>query len=76
MFCGTPVIAYNRGSMPELIENNLSGLLVNNLQEAIDAISAVEFINRRKCYEYGIAKFSMDTMIDNYIKAYETILSK
>ena len=38
MFCGTPVIAYNRGSMPELIENNISGFLVNNIEEAIDAV--------------------------------------
>lgn len=76
MFCGTPVIAYNRGSMPELIENNLSGLLVNDLQQAVDAVSAVEFINRRKCYEYAVAKFSMETMIDNYIEVYNMILNK
>jgi glycosyltransferase involved in cell wall biosynthesis len=75
MFCGTPVIAYNRGSMPELIEQNVSGLLLNNLQQAIDAMQAVKFINRRKCFEYAVAKFSMETMIDNYIKAYKTILN-
>lgn len=76
MFCGTPVIAYNRGSMPEIIQNNLSGFLVNNIEQAIDSVSAVEIINRRKCYEYAVNKFSMDTMIEKYINAYHTILNK
>jgi len=76
MFCGTPVIAYNRGSMPEIIQNNLSGFLVNNIDEAIDSISAVEIIDRRKCYEYAVDKFSIDTMIEKYINAYSTVLNK
>jgi glycosyltransferase involved in cell wall biosynthesis len=76
MFCGTPVIAYDRGSMPELIENNVSGFLVNNLQQAIDAVSAIQFIDRKKCYEYAIAKFSMETMVDKYIDAYREILNR
>jgi glycosyltransferase involved in cell wall biosynthesis len=76
MFCGTPVIAYNRGSMPEIIENNLSGFLVNNAEQAIDTISSVQLINRRKCYEYAINKFSIDTMIEKYINAYRIILNR
>jgi len=76
MFCGTPVIAYNRGSMLEIIQNNLSGFLVNNIDEAIDSISAVEIIDRRKCYEYAVDKFSIDTMIEKYINAYSTVLNK
>jgi len=76
MFCGTPVIAYNRGSMPEIIQNNLSGFLVNNIDEAINSISAVEIIDRRKCYEYAVDKFSIDTMIEKYINAYSTVLNK
>src|SRR3954447_1955608 len=76
MFCGTPVIAYSRGSMTEIIENNLSGFLVNNAEQAIDTVSAVELINRKKCYEYAVNKFSIDVMIEKYINAYDTILNK
>jgi glycosyltransferase involved in cell wall biosynthesis len=76
MFCGTPVIAYHRGSMPEIIENNLSGFLVKNIEEAVDSIAAVELIDRGKCYEYAVNKFSIDVMIEKYISAYRTILSK
>jgi glycosyltransferase involved in cell wall biosynthesis len=76
MFCGTPVIAYNRGSMPELIQPNTSGFLTGNMQEAIDAVSQLNSINRKACYDYAVAKFGYDKMIDEYIEVYKTILSK
>jgi glycosyltransferase involved in cell wall biosynthesis len=75
MFCGTPVIAYNRGSMPELIEDKLSGFLVNNIQEAVDAVKNISFINRKNCYEYATQKFSYEKMIDAYVEVYKKILS-
>ena len=59
MFCGTPVIAYNRGSMPELIQNNVSGFLVNNMDEAIEAVKKISTINRKSCYEYATAKIQL-----------------
>jgi glycosyltransferase involved in cell wall biosynthesis len=76
MFCGTPVIAYNRGSMPELIANGVSGFLVNNIEEAASAVNKIGHVSRRKCYEYATAKFSYETMIDKYIEAYKSILNK
>ena len=76
MFCGTPVIAYNRGSMPELIENNTSGFLMNNINEAVEAVKQLNTINRKDCYNYATEKFNYDKMIDEYIDAYQTILSK
>jgi glycosyltransferase involved in cell wall biosynthesis len=74
MFCGTPVIAYNRGSMPELIENNLSGFLVNNIDEAINAVKKISSINRKDCYDYAAKKFSYEKMIDEYIEVYKRII--
>jgi len=76
MFCGTPVIAFNKGSMPELIKNGLSGFLVTSIEEATNAVNKIGQISRRKCYEYATAKFSYDVMIDKYIEAYKSILSK
>lgn len=75
MFCGTPVIAYNRGSMPEIIKNEVSGFLVNDLNEAIDAVKNISIIDRKRCYDYATEKFSYNKMIDAYIKVYEKILS-
>lgn len=75
MFCGTPVIAYNRGSMPELIEQNTSGFLVNTIEEAIEATARLSEISRAACYEYAINKFGYDKMIDEYLAVYNQILS-
>ncbi|CAN5530552.1 N/A [soil metagenome] len=75
MFCGTPVIAYNRGSMPELIKNNITGYLVNDLNEAIEGLRAIKKIQRNDCRAYAKEKFSFDTMIEKYVKAYEHMLA-
>lgn len=76
MFCGTPVIAYNRGSMPELVENNLSGFLVHNMDEATEAVKKIATINRKNCCEYATQKFSYEKMIDEYIEVYKRILTQ
>lgn len=75
MFCGTPVIAYNRGSMPELIRHEVSGFLVNNIDEAVSAVKKLSTINRKDCYNYATEKFSYEKMIDEYIDVYKKILS-
>ena len=49
MLCGTPVIAFNRGSMPELIKHEETGFLVNTVDEAVDAVSDLNKINRSNC---------------------------
>lgn len=75
MTCGTPVIAYSKGSMPELIQNEVSGLLVQTLNEAINAVTAIKKIDRAACRAYALQKFSYDLMIEKYIAAYREILS-
>lgn len=74
MFCGTPVIAYDRGSMPELINNNVSGFLVKNIDEAIEAVKNLSIVNRKDCYEHAVKKFSFDKMINEYINVYKRIV--
>jgi glycosyltransferase involved in cell wall biosynthesis len=75
MLCGTPVIAFNRGSMPELIKNKETGFLVNNVDEAVEAVSQIQQLSRRDCYNRAIAKFSCDKMVDDYLALYRQILS-
>jgi glycosyltransferase involved in cell wall biosynthesis len=75
MACGTPVIAYRRGSMSELIEDGLSGFLVGNLDEALRAIERVEEIDRAACRRVAEQRFSVETMVDRYLRLYERILA-
>ncbi|MEE4358739.1 MAG: glycosyltransferase family 4 protein [Desulfococcaceae bacterium] len=74
MACGTPVIAFDRGSMPELIENGKNGFLVRNTDEAIDAVAHVKEIDRAYCRRHAEKHFTVERMADEYIKVYEMIL--
>ncbi|GAB3920022.1 glycosyltransferase family 4 protein [Mucilaginibacter myungsuensis] len=73
MLCGTPVIAFNRGSMPELIEHEKTGFLVSNVDEAVTVVNDLKNIDRGYCREHAVAKFSGDKMVDDYWKLYEKI---
>jgi len=76
MLCGTPVIAFNRGSMPELIENGKTGFLVNDIDEAVDVLKDVRHIDRKHCREWSESRFSQRKMVDDYLKVYDRILNK
>ena len=76
MACGTPVIAFNRGSMPELIENGKNGFLVNTDNEAIDAFAHISDIDRAYCRHHVEQNFTANHMVEKYIQVYETILEK
>ncbi|MCH7774053.1 MAG: glycosyltransferase family 4 protein [Bacteroidetes bacterium] len=76
MACGTPVIAFNRGSMPELIENGKNGFLVNTVDDAIEAVGQIKNIDRKYCRRYIEQHFTVNQMAEKYIQVYETILNK
>ena len=76
MACGTPVIAFNKGSMPELIEDGKNGFLVKTLDEAIDAVAAIKDIDRACCRRHVEQHFTIDRMLEEYIQVYETVLEK
>jgi glycosyltransferase involved in cell wall biosynthesis len=72
--CGTPVIAGNRGSMPELIDDGVTGFLVESLDEAVDAIGRIDEIDRSACRAAVSARFTIDLMADSYLRLYRSIL--
>ncbi|PUZ19601.1 Glycosyltransferase involved in cell wall bisynthesis [Chitinophaga costaii] len=76
MCCGTPVIAYNRGSMPELIVPGKTGFLVNGLEEAKACVSRLGDIKRADCNVHALAHFSVAQMVKGYEAVYEGILSR
>jgi glycosyltransferase involved in cell wall biosynthesis len=76
MACGTPVIAYPKGSMAELIEHGVTGFLVNDLDEAIDAIGRLDEIDRGACRRAVEERFTVDRMADEYLALYRRILGQ
>ncbi|WP_373056720.1 glycosyltransferase family 4 protein [Zunongwangia sp. H14] len=74
MMCGTPVIAFNRGSMPELILDGRTGFLVNTLQEAVKAVASLHLISPENCREHALHNFSNGKMVENYLALYRNIL--
>src|ERR1700761_5839990 len=74
MLCGTPVIAFNKGAMPELIEHNKTGFLVNTIDEAVEAVKNLNTINRNDCHDWANSKFSAGKMVDDYVRLYNKIL--
>jgi len=74
MLCGTPVIAFNKGSMPELIVHGKTGFLVESVHEAADVLGDIKNIDRAFCREWSEGNFSQDKMIDNYLEVYRKIL--
>ncbi len=74
MACGTPVIAFPRGSMPELIEDGTTGLLVDDVPAAVAAIGRADGLDRAAIREHAVARFGIDRMIDEYLGAYATIV--
>jgi glycosyltransferase involved in cell wall biosynthesis len=74
MLCGTPVIAFNKGSMPELIQHEKTGFLVGTVDEAVDAIGQLGSINRAYCREWANSQFSKEKMAADYLGLYKRIL--
>ena len=76
MFCGTPVVAFNSGSMNELIEDTKTGFLVNTIDEAVDSLNNVKYLDRKYISEYSRKKFSAKKMVEDYLAVYKKILER
>ncbi|WP_214228273.1 glycosyltransferase family 4 protein [Pedobacter sp. B4-66] len=75
MLCGTPVIAFNKGAMPELIKDHETGFLVKDIDEAVKAVSSISSIDRLTCRNWAIKNFSQEKMVADYISLYHQILA-
>lgn len=78
MACGTPVVAFNRGSMSELIVDGVTGYLIKpgDLKGFAEAVEKAKLLDRRKCREHVEKNFTLDKMTDEYISIYKKIIEK
>jgi glycosyltransferase involved in cell wall biosynthesis len=70
MACGTPVIATNRGAVPEVIEHGRSGIIVDNYREMGAALEQADALDPLECRLYVEERFSPERMVDDYVRAY------
>jgi glycosyltransferase involved in cell wall biosynthesis len=73
MACGTPVIAFDRGSMPELIADGATGFLVHDIDGAVAAVTAACTLDRAAIHAYAVERFGVARMVDAYLDAYEAV---
>ena len=74
--CGTPVLAYRRGSIPEIIEDNSTGFVCEGLNDMATAVHRISAIDRRRCRLAFEQRFSVERMAQDYLRVYELLLGK
>jgi glycosyltransferase involved in cell wall biosynthesis len=72
--CGTPVIAYRQGSVPEVIEAGVTGFVVDNIEQAVRAVGDVHNLSRVTCRQVFERRFSAARMTRDYLRVYERLL--
>jgi glycosyltransferase involved in cell wall biosynthesis len=74
MACGTPVIAFNRGSVPEVIDHGVTGYICEDVQGAVGALQRLDELSRTEIRAQFERRFSAKTMALNYVDAYTALL--
>lgn len=76
MFCGTPVIAFASGALPDIVSHGLTGFVVSDVAEMIDAIWNIEAIDRDTCSSLAQQRFGSARMIEQYFALYRALTSR
>ncbi len=76
MACGTPVIAFRRGSMGELIEDGETGFLVGDVRAAVAAVDRAATLDRGRIRAEAVARFGVPRMVDAYLDAYAAVIGR
>jgi glycosyltransferase involved in cell wall biosynthesis len=74
MACGTPVIAYAKGSVPEIIDPGVTGFIVENQEQAIAAARQIDSIDRGRCRQVFEQRFAARVMARQYLDVYRQLV--
>jgi glycosyltransferase involved in cell wall biosynthesis len=74
MACGTPVVAYRRGSMTEVVDEGVTGYLAHDIGSSADAVAAAVRLDRWVVHARAVARFGADRMVGDYVRVYEALL--
>ena len=72
--CGTPVIAYRRGSLPEIIDHGVTGFLCETLEEMVQSVRHVSVLDRDRCRQAFDTRFTTQRMVQDYLRVYEQMV--
>jgi glycosyltransferase involved in cell wall biosynthesis len=75
MVCGTPVVAFERGSMREVVDVGVTGYLAHDVPSAVAAVDAAARLDRAAVRAQAARRFSADRMVDDYMRVYEQVLA-
>jgi glycosyltransferase involved in cell wall biosynthesis len=75
MACGTPIIAFRSGSVPEVMQDGVTGFIVNDIDEAVAAVPRIADLSRRRCREVFEKRFSAERMAADYLAVYQRLVS-
>jgi len=73
--CGTPVIGFKRGAVPEVVEEGVNGFICLTKEEMITAVGKIKQIDRSKCRQTVEEKFSDDVVVEQYLDLYQKMIS-
>ncbi|MEW6268882.1 MAG: glycosyltransferase, partial [Thermodesulfobacteriota bacterium] len=76
MACGTPVVAYRRGSVPEVIDEGVTGFVVDDVDDAVRAVGRLETLDRRTCRAVFERRFSAERMAREYLDVYASLTDR
>jgi glycosyltransferase involved in cell wall biosynthesis len=74
MACGTPVLAFRQGSVPEVVEDGITGCVVESVEEAIGKLGSVTALDRGRVRRRFEQRFTAERMAQDYLKAYTTVI--
>jgi glycosyltransferase involved in cell wall biosynthesis len=74
MACGTPVVAYRRGSMAEVVDDGVTGFLVDTVEQAAAAVARIGVIDRAACRARARQRFDADRMVADYLHIYRDMI--
>ncbi|MBZ5664431.1 MAG: glycosyltransferase family 4 protein [Acidobacteriia bacterium] len=76
MACGTPTIAFRHGSVPEVIDNGVSGIIVESVEEAVLAVERIKSMSRAACRNAFERRFTARRMAQDYLRLYERLIEE
>ena len=76
MACGIPVIAFDNGSVPEVMEDGVTGFIVGEIDEAAEAVGRAGDLSRARCREVFEKRFTDERMANDYVNVYQRMLRR